>query len=125
MTLKLVLPWTSVASDNERNKARGGRAHSAAYKAARDAIHLHALDQIRGERPAFPEGPVEVRLRFYPPNWRPDCHDTLKVIFDSLQGTAYANDKQIRSISHLVVDTDHDNPRVEVTVMRWLSTEAA
>lgn len=93
-----------------------------AYRGAREAIHLHALDQIRGQRPAIPEGPVEVRLRFYPPTWRPDCHDTLKVIFDSIQGVAYTNDRQVRSISHLVVETDAENPRCELTVGPWLSS---
>ena len=119
--IRLTLPWSSLASDNDRNKRRGGKAHGMAYRGAREAIHLHALDQIRGERPAIPEGPVEVRLRFYPPNWRGDSQSFLKVIFDSIQGVAYTNDKQIRSISHLVVDVDGENPRCEVEIMKWLS----
>lgn len=123
--IRVVIPWQNLASDNTRNTRRGGKAHGWTYKQAREAIYLHALDQIRGERPAIPKGPVEVRLRFYPPTWRPDCHGTLKVLLDSLQGVAYTNDRQLRSLSHLVVDVDGDNPRVEIAILKWLETEAA
>lgn len=124
-TVRLVLPWDSLASENDRNSRRGGRAHGHDYKFAREAIHLHALNQIRGERPAIKEGPVEVTLRFYPPTWRGDCHNVLKVVLDSIQGTAYTNDRQVRSISHLVVDTDPENPRVEIVISKWLQGEDA
>jgi Holliday junction resolvase RusA-like endonuclease len=121
--IRLTIPFGALASDNTRNKRRGGKAHSSAYKESRDAIYLHALNQIRGERPAIAEGPIEVRFRFYPPNWRHDQQSFFKVILDSLQGVAYANDRQLRSLSHLVVDVDRENPRCEVTISRWLESE--
>jgi Holliday junction resolvase RusA-like endonuclease len=121
--VRLVLPWTALASSNERNSRRGGKAHSYTYKASREAIYLHALDQVRGERPVFKEGPVEVKLRFYPPTWRGDATNFLKVLLDSVQGVLYANDSQVRSLSHLVVDVDEDRPRCEMAVERWTIQE--
>ena len=118
-SVTLVLPWADLASSNQRGKRKGGRAHGWDYKLSREAIHLHSMDQIRGERPAFADGGVEVIMRFYPPTFRGDPHNMLKVILDSLQGTAYTNDSQVRSISHLVVDRDKENPRCEITINRY------
>lgn len=61
-------------------------------------------------------GDVCVSLDFYRPAKRGDLDNLLKVVFDSLNGWAYADDKQIVEI-HAMRHDDKDDPRVEVHVM--------
>lgn len=122
--IRLTLPWSVLASSNLRNRRRGGKAHSEAYKASRESIAMIAMGEIRGERPAYADGALALRLRFYPPDFRRrDEVNLTKSLMDALNGIAYTDDSQIRDVSILRVDTDPENPRCEVTVSRWLETE--
>lgn len=124
MTLRIVLPWQALSSSNQRNKRRGGRAHSEAYKQSRENMAMLAMGQVR-DRPAFPDGPLAVKLRFYPPDFRRrDEMNMAKSLCDSLNGIAWRDDSQIRDVSVLRLEVS-DEPRCEVTVSRWMSTEAA
>jgi len=115
--IRLTIPWEHLASSNLRNKRKGGRGHAWAYKEALHAIELHALDQYRGERPAFAEGSVRAWLDFYPPdNRKRDVLNMLKVTMDGIEGVAYTDDYQV---SHVTVRrrwADATNPRVEITL---------
>lgn len=115
--MRIVIPWKFLASSNTRNSRRGGRAHSWDYKNALEAIELHAMDQVRGERPRFATGVLRARLTFHPPDARKrDVLNYLKVIMDGIEGVVYTDDYQV-AITLAVRDApDRDNPRVEITV---------
>lgn len=119
-TVHIVLPWPALASSNERNKRRGGRAHSAAYVASRDAIYLTGMAQLRERRtalPAFADGPVLVRLRFHPPDKRRrDESNFLKVLLDGLNGIAWKDDSQVTAWHGSREAVDPKRPRVEIEV---------
>lgn len=63
------------------------------------------------------EGDVSISVEFYFPNQRGDLDNRLKVLIDSLNGIAYADDRQITAIK-AVRKTDKLNPRCEV-VLQW------
>lgn len=112
--LRITLPWGCLVSDNLRK----GLAKEAwrRYKAGRDAAHMVALSQVRGERPRF-RCPVNVELLFWLPDERKrDPSNLLKAVLDALKAVAYDDDSRVRSLSFLVMGVDKDNPRVEITV---------
>ena len=112
-----MLPWGCLASANLRHQRRGGRAHGFAYKAALQAIHLHALNQIRGERPRFPHGAVEVHYVVVPPDARRrDCQNLFKATEDALNNVAWTDDSQICRGSWRRLAPDRANPRLEVEI---------
>lgn len=118
-TVVLNIPWSCLASDNLR---KGLDPDSwGKYKTARDRCHMVALDQVRGDRPRFPGGALEVDIRFILPDYRHrDPNNVLKALCDSLEGVVYADDHQIRSLSWLVLDVDPSEPRAEIEVKRRL-----
>ncbi len=59
---------------------------------------------------------VSVSLRVFRARKSGDLEGFMKVLLDSLEGIAYANDKQIKRIVAECFD-DRDNPRVEVEVL--------
>lgn len=63
------------------------------------------------------DGAVAVTLDVYRPAKRGDLDNSIKVLLDSLQGAAYADDQQITEIHARRFDDKH-NPRVEVTILR-------
>lgn len=114
--LTIAIPWAALASSNQRNKARGGRAHSAAYKTSREAVRMVGMGQVK-DRPAFPGGALMVRFRFYPPDYRRrDVDNYCKGLADGLNGVLWGDDSQLRDISILRCDVDEESPRCEVTV---------
>lgn len=60
-------------------------------------------------------GEVGVELRVYRPRRIGDLDGTFKVVFDSMKGFAFNDDKQIVRINAERFE-DKDNPRVEVTI---------
>lgn len=114
--MKLTIPWKHLASSNLRNKRRGGRGHAWAYKNALQAIELHAMDQVRGERPRYPTGNLTAWLRFYPPDRRKrDVTNLVKGLLDGLEGVVYTDDYQVQCL-HVIRMGPRDEPRVEITV---------
>jgi len=113
--VRLTIPWDALASSNQRNQRRGGRAHGWGYKASLTAIHLVALDQSRGKRPTFPTGHVSAVLRFFPPDARRrDVANYIKGLFDALEGIAYANDHQLTEVTFTREPPDRERARVEI-----------
>lgn len=60
-------------------------------------------------------GNVCVSLDFHRPAKRGDLDNLLKVVFDSLNGWAYVDDKQIVEI-HAMRHEGKDDPRVEISI---------
>lgn len=116
--MRVTIPWKHVASSNTRNSRRGGKAHSWTYKNAKKAIHLHALDQIRGERPHYPVGLLHASIACFPPDARKrDVTNLPKGILDALEGVMYDNDHQVTSLHVWRAEVDREDPRVEVSVI--------
>ena len=116
--MRVTIPWKHVASSNQRHARRGGRAHSWQYKRAKEAIHLHALNQIRGERPHYPVGTLHASIACFPPDARKrDVTNLPKGILDALEGVMYDNDAQVVSLHVWRAEVDRDEPRVEVDVV--------
>jgi crossover junction endodeoxyribonuclease RusA len=61
------------------------------------------------------DGGLVVRLELYRPQKRGDLDNTLKALFDSLNGVAWVDDGQVVEL-HATRHDDKANPRVEVTV---------
>lgn len=115
--IRLTIPWECLASANERNTRKGGRAHSWSYKHALQSIHSVALDQVRGERPHFTEPPLWYRMEFHQPdNRRRDCGNFTKCIEDALTGVVWKDDSHVRDMGLLVHPPDGSKPRVEIRV---------
>lgn len=113
----VTIPWDALASSNTRHTRKGGTAHGYGYKQAREAIYVHALDQHRSNRPAYPEEKVDVRLTFHAPDFRRrDEANYLKALLDGLQGVIYEDDWQVARLTYLRGQPDADNPRVEIRV---------
>jgi Holliday junction resolvase RusA-like endonuclease len=69
------------------------------------------------------EGEVRVLIRWYRAQKSGDLDKRIGVLLDALQGTAYANDKDVAAI-HAERHEDKDNPRVEVVVTRYTERAA-
>jgi crossover junction endodeoxyribonuclease RusA len=65
-------------------------------------------------------GPVSVNLQIFRRHKRGDIDGWLKVSLDSLQGVAYKNDSQIRSLL-VSMDEDKEDPRLVVDVFPYVS----
>ena len=117
--MKIRIPWDHMASSNTRNQRRGGKAHGWGYKRSREAIRMIGMASTPRDRPVYGEGvPVFVELTFYPPDRRRrDVSNLLKVIFDGLQGSVYADDYQIAEFRVRRMAPDREEPGcvVEVT----------
>jgi crossover junction endodeoxyribonuclease RusA len=61
------------------------------------------------------EGDVTVKAHIYRQQRRGDIDGYVKALLDSLQGYAYADDKQVTEL-HLIRDDDKRNPRVEIEI---------
>lgn len=61
------------------------------------------------------DGEIWLDVKIYRKAKRGDIDNYLKVLFDAMQGCVYQNDKQVMSISVLLLD-DPKDPRVEVGV---------
>lgn len=105
--IKAVLPYPPSANRYWR-KARGMVYVSAEAKAYKKAVS--------SSMPKTPfAGPVSVTIDVYRPARRGDLDNCIKILLDSLNGIAYADDQQIIEI-HAERFEDKKNPRVEVTI---------
>lgn len=119
-SVSVVLPWGCLVPDNDRfGSSYPSRRHrlTERYKVGKEAAHMMALSQVKGPRPRFAEGELDVHMDFYMPDARKrDCTNLLKLINDSLEGVVYTTDFQITSLSWLKIGIDRENPRVEIEV---------
>lgn len=110
--MKVTLPYPPSVNHYVRFTTRGFAYQSKEAKAYKQGAKLRALTQ--GMRPIL-EGEVCLLVTVYRPAKRGDLDNHLKVLLDSLNGVAYADDKQV---GELFVSRFEDaaNPRVVVSV---------
>ena len=60
--------------------------------------------------------PVRITMYWYPQANRGDVDNLQKLLFDSLQGFAYENDKQIQEFHVYRLSVDKKNPRIEIEI---------
>lgn len=115
----LVLPWSCLASDNQRHTKLA--AHSTAYKLARTRAHAEASEQW-GPRAPF-AGRIALSIVFTPPRLgRPDPTNLLKALLDALgatrdePGVCYHDDGQIDILHVERAAPNVDRPRAEITI---------
>jgi crossover junction endodeoxyribonuclease RusA len=116
--VNLTIPWDALASSNQRNQRRGGRAHSHDYKRSLQTIRMIAQGAVQGERPRWPEGTVYMEVSFVPPDRRRrDVTNLLKGLMDALEGVVYADDYQVDELHIERMAPDKHNARAEVRVL--------
>lgn len=125
MTIRLTLPWATLAQANHRLvPRRGGRGLTLAgeYRRAKEAARALIAAQTRRDPVLI--GPVEVRLRFHlPDRKRRDPDNLLKLIHDAMSGIVYHDDHQIRRQAWEVVGVDRAEPRVEIEVAPLMAAD--
>lgn len=108
--ITLTLPYPPSANRMWRRQGR----HMALSQEARDYKQEVALLALAsGCEPL--EGDIEITLHVYRPRKAGDLDNRIKAVWDSLNGIAYHDDKQIISL-HAYRHDDKVNPRVEVTI---------
>lgn len=114
--IELTLPWDVLVPDNQRKGGLVGHL-TKRYRSAKRAAEVLLMGQVRRPRPRFDSGPVELRLRFYPPDkHKRDMKNLTKLLTDAMEKLVYDDDYQIASLSWLRMEPDRDNPRVEIRV---------
>lgn len=107
--ITLPLPPTDNQLYGQRGKVRF------MYQAGKDwkeKAWLLIRSQYKGK---IIEGDINIgSIVFYLKRWR-DIQGSLKLVFDSMEGIVYANDRQIRSF-YVVRKIDKSNPRIEITL---------
>lgn len=126
MTLRIVLPWSTLCSVNQRtNPIRGRQFLTKRYRAALSNASVLVMGQVRGERPRF-TGPVRVTFDFFPPDRRRrDCGNFTKLVEDAMTDIVYADDSQVHEHTVRKMYVDLVEPRVEVSVEPLEASEAA
>ena len=108
-TVKLTLPFPP-SSNRYWRKTRDGRVYvSDEAKAYKEEVGL------KTNRYAKLNGDLAFTATFYRPRKSGDLDNRIKILLDSLQGTIFADDKQIVEI-HAYRFDDKENPRVELEI---------
>lgn len=114
----ITIPWDALASSNQRNQRKGGKAHSYGYKRSLEAIRQIAQGAVQGQRPKWPDGTVYMEISFVPPDRRRrDVTNLLKGLMDALEGVVYADDFQVDELHIQRLDADKHDARAEVRVL--------
>jgi len=93
-TITVILPESPSA--NTLTRRSGTHVHiSAEAKAYKEAIRMLTMRYRRGAECAFPSGDLRLDLIWHRSRKAGDRSNRLKVLEDALQGTIYADDKQI------------------------------
>jgi crossover junction endodeoxyribonuclease RusA len=116
--VRLTLHWDVLCSVNQRtNPIRGRQFLTRKYRAALRSAEALVVGQVRGRRPAFPDGPLAVEMRFCTPDKRRrDVENYVKLVSDAMTGTVYTDDSQIKDSRAIEVGLDRKRPRVEVII---------
>lgn len=108
--IRAILPYPPSANRYWRN-ARGRTFLSKEAKEYKQAVK----SEMQWLTPKPIEGAVAVTIAVYRPRRAGDLDNRIKVLLDSLNGIAYADDQQITKI-HAERFEDKENPRVEVII---------
>jgi Holliday junction resolvase RusA-like endonuclease len=119
---RIVLPFKALAGDNERHAMlkRGGSRVIGSSERYRNClnvcVHL-AASQYAHQRGERIKGPARMTITLYEPDKRHrDIGNYVKMIADSLIGSAYVDDSQIDELLVLRGGRDRFNPRAEIEV---------
>jgi crossover junction endodeoxyribonuclease RusA len=113
--VRLTLPYPPSANRYWRVDKRGFAYVSTEARAYKNRIRLLAM----AERLRPLAGPVSLSLGVYRPQKSGDLSNRIKVLEDALSGVAFEDDDQVVELHALRMD-DKTNPRVEVTIERWV-----
>ena len=114
----ITIPWAALASSNQRNQRKGGKAHSYDYKRSLQTIRMIAQGAVQGQRPKWADGTVYMEVSFVPPDRRRrDVTNLLKGLMDALEGVVYADDFQVDELHIQRLDADKHDARAEVRVL--------
>jgi crossover junction endodeoxyribonuclease RusA len=111
--VKVTLPYPPSVNRYLRFSQKGWAYTTKEAKQYKQGAKLRALTQ--GMRPIL-DGEVSLLITVFRPRKTGDLDNHLKVLLDSLNGVAYADDKQVAEI-FISRFEDAANPRVEVRVM--------
>jgi Holliday junction resolvase RusA-like endonuclease len=91
-----VLPWPPSHNEVYRFVTKNGRTWMYMTAKGKDYKALIEILCRQVRRDHDYDGPLELTIEVYPPDGHArDCHNQEKILFDSLEGVAYANDRQI------------------------------
>lgn len=122
---RLLLPWSLLVSDNDReepyirqteNGPRPAKRKTARCAKAQGEIANLARGKLGDVEPA--EIPLEITARVWVPNnqLRSDVQNFAKATHDALEGIVYRNDNLLYWNHWLRVGVDIDAPRAELTI---------
>ncbi len=125
LPLSLVIPWSKLCSDNEKevggiSRMKDGKIVprkllTSRYKASKAAIRELAQALVGNAAPL--ECPLSIHVRVYlPPARRNDSINFAKVVNDALEGVIYLNDNQLHRSIWERVGVDIDAPRAEIEI---------
>jgi Holliday junction resolvase RusA-like endonuclease len=124
--LELVLPWSTLVSDNEREEptiiaGKPAKRHTAKYREAREKIKQAVTRQLLAAGYALPVYADEVLVEraeiFFPRGHnQPDPLNFAKGVNDALEGLTYHKDAQITEGTWRRAGVDVDAPRCELTL---------
>lgn len=123
--VRFVVPLRPVGVNAQYRAHRGGVHKTDAARAFAGAVAVYGAKARRAARVETTTDPVDVLIRFYFADERPDGDGPVKSVLDALQipsakgdhpGAGFiANDRQVRD-HHVQRRIDRERPRVEVTV---------
>ena len=117
----IVLTLPEPPSSNRYWRRAGTRIHvSAEAKAYKEAVSMLTSRYKRGAECAFPSGDLSVVVVWHRSAKRGDLPNRTKVLYDALQGSVYADDRQIAHEDTMRVDAHPEIPKgyMRVTVSR-------
>jgi Holliday junction resolvase RusA-like endonuclease len=112
----VIIPFKHLVRDNQKyGVIRGRMLLRAEYRAAKDTIQNLARRVTLGKPPT--DKAVHLYAKLYVPDARRrDATNYAKLVHDSLQGTVYLDDTQIKRATWEHCGIDRENPRVEITI---------
>ena len=115
--LKIVIKGKPVPKKRPRTVRSGGRTRTYTPKVTKDAeerIRMIAWAEMKKQGIGIITGDVSAEICFYGANPAADIDNLLKTVLDGLNGTAFADDKQV---TRLVVSKDpSEDPRTTIKV---------
>jgi Holliday junction resolvase RusA-like endonuclease len=118
MPVRLRIPWSALASDNDKyrvNKEEGRLYATAQYREAKKRIKNLATEAMDG-RPAA-ACPLALVARVYVPDNR--VHDVVnfsKCCHDAMKGVVFTDDQWLHDVRWIRAGVDVDAPRCELTI---------
>jgi hypothetical protein len=127
--LRLVLPWSSLVSDNDKYgvamRGNGSNAHpilllKPEYRRAKDAANKRAVEAmtVEGVRLEPLTQPLALVARVWVPDNRPghDVANFAKCAHDAFERVVYAKDEWLHDVRWIRAGVDVDAPRAEIEI---------